>query len=92
MEDEYYDTEQKRGWHVLFQKLHQTAKAQAGPQTEARKPTNIPRNRYRDVLPSNKMSIYPFICLSLLVLVDETRVKLNSDECDYINANFVKVC
>jgi protein tyrosine phosphatase len=75
MEDEYYDTEQKRGWHVLFQKLHQTAKAQAGPQTEARKPTNIPRNRYRDVLP-----------------IDETRVKLNSDECDYINANFVKVC
>ena len=24
--------------------------------------------------------------------MDDTRVKLNSEECDYINANYVKVC
>lgn len=26
------------------------------------------------------------------VLVDDTRVKLNNPDCDYINANHVKVC
>uniref|UniRef100_A0A1X7SML4 Uncharacterized protein n=1 Tax=Amphimedon queenslandica TaxID=400682 RepID=A0A1X7SML4_AMPQE len=52
VEEQYYKVEDTRGWHPLFQRLQQIAKAQAGPQTEARRPTNIPRNRYRDVLPN----------------------------------------
>ena len=35
-----------------IQKLYQIAKANAGSQAIAKKPMNVIRNRYRDVLPS----------------------------------------
>lgn len=42
---------QHGGWQLLFQKLHQISRINAGPQLIAKKPMNVIRNRYRDVLP-----------------------------------------
>lgn len=36
----------------MLQKLYQIARANAGSQLIAKKPMNVIRNRYRDVLPS----------------------------------------
>lgn len=41
-----------------LQKLHQIARTNAGTQLIAKKPMNIIRNRYRDVLPSK----YNHVC------------------------------
>ena len=41
---------------VLVQKLHQISRSRAGTQNEAKKPANMSRNRYRDVLPSELAS------------------------------------
>jgi tyrosine-protein phosphatase non-receptor type 1 len=75
IEREFLNLEASQGgWHVLFQRLQQISRLNAGTQLVAKTPLNINRNRYRDVLP-----------------IDETRVKLQDQNNDYINANFVKV-
>ena len=38
--------------HLYQQRLHHAARVQAGSQSEGKKPMNITRNRYRDVIPS----------------------------------------
>lgn len=70
---------------------------------EARKPENLPKNRYRDILPC-KLFVrgylqyqrplnkeFYLILNSNNVIDDDTRVKLIKGNSDYINANYVNV-